>query len=107
MVLDPFVALGLAGNIVQFVDSSWNVISGAQKTYESVTGSSEENYDLEVINNTLRQLSEKLRADCRDRGRVKARDQDELKRLAKVCTNVAGELLEVLNDLEVKSKFKR
>ena len=40
MVLDPLTAIGLAGNIVQFVDFSSKIVGKANKIYESVDGAS-------------------------------------------------------------------
>jgi hypothetical protein len=60
MVLDPFTAIGLAGNIVQFVDYSLKLISSTYEIYKSSTGSSENHVYLEAIATRLLELNRTL-----------------------------------------------
>ncbi|KAN0113338.1 hypothetical protein V8E51_006289 [Hyaloscypha variabilis] len=60
MVLDPFTAIGLAGNIVQFVDYSSKLISSTHEIYRSSTGSSRDHDHLEGIATRLLELSRSL-----------------------------------------------
>jgi hypothetical protein len=60
MVLDPFTAIGLAGNIVQFVDYSSKLISSTHEIYRSSTGSSKDHDHLEGIATRLLELSRSL-----------------------------------------------
>ena len=48
-MMDPVAALGLAGNIVQFVGFSCRVLQDTKSLYKSTTGASAENDVLEVI----------------------------------------------------------
>jgi hypothetical protein len=57
MVLDPFTAIGLAGNIVQFVDYSSKLISSTHEIYKSNTGSSKNHIYLEGIATRLLELN--------------------------------------------------
>jgi hypothetical protein len=60
MVLDPFTAIGLAGNIVQFVDYSSKLISSTYEIYRSSTGSSKNHVYLEAIATRLLELNRTL-----------------------------------------------
>jgi hypothetical protein len=60
MVLDPFTAIGLAGNIVQFVDYSSKLISSTYEIYKSSTGSSGNQVYLEGIATRLLELNHAL-----------------------------------------------
>lgn len=53
MVVDPLAALGLAGNICQFLDCSWKLIKNTRTIYHSATGTLEENATLEIVTNDL------------------------------------------------------
>jgi hypothetical protein len=60
MVLDPFTAIGLAGNIVQFVDYSTKVIASTYEVYNSATGSSKNHVYLERVAARLVELNHGL-----------------------------------------------
>ena len=55
-MLDPLTALGLAGNIVQFVGFSSKIIGKARDIYKSADGSLLENLDAETVAQSLRVL---------------------------------------------------
>ena len=57
MVLDPFSALSLAGNIVQFFDFTLKVISVGSEVYESADGASSRNIELDEIFSSLKRIS--------------------------------------------------
>ncbi|KAL9076458.1 MAG: hypothetical protein Q9157_003642 [Trypethelium eluteriae] len=63
MVLDPISALGLAGNIVQFVDYTSGVISKSVEQYRSAVGCSRELIDTELVAQHLRKLAISLEGD--------------------------------------------
>lgn len=54
-MLDPFTALSLAGNIVQFVDFSSKLVNEASEIYRS--GSTKANDELETVTNDLIDLT--------------------------------------------------
>ena len=56
MVLDPFTAIGLAGNIVQFVDYTSKLISSTYEIYKSGTGSSANHVYLKGVAERLLEL---------------------------------------------------
>ena len=81
--MDPISVIGLAGNIVQFVDFTWKLIDEARSLYDSSTGASEENDLLELITKDLNDHYDNLTAPSR-------------------CKDVASELLDILDTIKVK-----
>ncbi|KAH8705046.1 hypothetical protein BGW36DRAFT_456579 [Talaromyces proteolyticus] len=60
MPLDPITALGLASNIIQFMDFSWRLLNDAHEIYHSSTGVTSQNTEIATIAEDLSRLSEKL-----------------------------------------------
>ena len=108
MVLDPFSALSLAGNIVQFVDFSCKLISESQEVYRSAAGASVENVEVEIIAENLSQLSDKLTNSSTPISRDGLhKDEAALAGLAASCKEVANELLFTIQRLRVKDGPRR
>lgn len=107
MVLDPFSALGLASNIVQFVDFSSKLISESYGLYKSA-GSSAETTELKTITSDLNQLSVKLQElSHTSLNPPGSSDEKALRDPAASCNGVAAELLTILRDLEVESPHQK
>ena len=62
MALESLAAVGLVGNIMQFVDFSSKILSKMQQVYQS--GSFAENIDTELGTNHLIELSKELQASA-------------------------------------------
>jgi hypothetical protein len=60
MALDPFTALALAGNIVQFVDFSSKLFNATREISGSVSGSTSDNVELSHIANHLQGVCDQL-----------------------------------------------
>jgi hypothetical protein len=60
MVLDPLTAIGLAGNIVQFIDFSLTIVSKASEIRQSADGVPRENHDLEIVTKNLVAITARL-----------------------------------------------
>ena len=102
--MDPVAALGLAGNIVQFVDFSCKVLQDTKNLYGSSTGASAENDVIESICNDLISLNKALTAPS-DPGTI----PDPIVNLASNCQGVAVELLQLLDKIKAhgpKRKWK-
>ena len=102
--MDPIAALGLAGNIVQFVDFSCKVLQDTKNLYESSTGASAENDVIETICNDFFDLNKALTAPS-DSETI----PDSILNLASNCKGVAVEILLLLNKIKVygpKRKWK-
>ena len=94
--MDPVAALGLAGNIVQFVDFSCKVLQDTKSLYKSTTGASAENDVLEVICRDLIHLDNALTVPSAPEA-----IPDSMRSLASMCREVAGELLGILDKIRV------
>ncbi|KAJ9614088.1 hypothetical protein H2200_002224 [Cladophialophora chaetospira] len=102
MVLDPFSALGLAGNVLQFIDFCGNVISESRKTYQSASESSPENIELGSVAVDLQQLCAQLQPSNRGQEASAVADQKLAKTLA-WCEGVAADLLSAIEQLKIKT----
>jgi hypothetical protein len=100
---DPFAALGLAGNIITFVDFTWKLLSGAHSIYRSHSGTSESNELLQIIARDVSSLSNAVLIE-----ESSFKDLD-LYGLATETRRVADEILNALEKLKVhggKSRWK-
>lgn len=100
MVLNPFSALGLASNIVQFVGFSCKLIAECRTIYHSATGSTDENSTLHGIASDLKRMSEALDVSGQ---RDATPAMVELKLLAVECKRFANEMLNALEKLQAKN----
>ena len=102
-MLDPLTALGLAGNIVQFVDFGAKLFSSGVEIYQSVDGALPRNAQLTTIVKDLSSLSEGLGGTGKKATAYKlSKDEIALEDLADQCKILADSLLETLQDLTVK-----
>jgi hypothetical protein len=95
MVLDPFTVIGLAGNIVQFIDFSLKIVSKASEIRQSADGVLSENFDLEIVTKDLVAINARL-GDSLQAPRVAndlTQEQRRLDDLRRHCAEVAYELL--------------
>ena len=65
--MDPFTAIGLASNILSFIDFSAQLINGAREIYDSTSGTTEDNKSREAIVSEMNNFSQIGRASCRER----------------------------------------
>ena len=100
--MDPITTIGLAGNIVQFVDFSWGLLCESKRLYESGSGASANNDVLDTVANDVVRLSDALTAPSAA-GAV----PDQMRDLASQCKGVAHELLTVLGDVKAKGPRKK
>lgn len=101
MVLEPFAALSLAGNVCQFVDLSCKLFGTSSKIYISTSGLQASTEDLEAVTLDLQEFCSNLKWSS-DRP-AKSKEEQDLKSLAEKCEKEAGELLSVLNRLRAKN----
>ena len=99
MAADPFMALGLAANIITFVDFVWKLCSGADAIFHSPSGSSDENAVLEVIAHDVRSLGDAVI--------VEQAHSEDLRALATQSKRVAEEVLGALERLKVQGNNTR
>ena len=99
--MDPFTALGLASNIVQFLDFTCSLVSGTWKIYRAPTGSSERIHDLQTITTDMQLLTNDLTISTA-RGTTKVGER--LRSIAFACQDVSKDLQQVLSKLQVSGK---
>jgi len=107
MVVDPFSALGVAGNIVQFLDFGSKLVSKGREIYSSADGSSITNVELEIISQDLHEITDSLASTPPFNSiQISNLGDDEMRRLATSCKTVAEQLLGVVRDLKVDETCK-
>lgn len=95
--METLAAVGLVGNIVQFVDFSEKLISKSAQLRKSDKDALPENADIETVTNHLVLLSNRLKDPATSTG-------DELQKLCTSCRAVAEELLAALDKVKVKGE---
>jgi hypothetical protein len=90
-MLDPLTAVGLVGNMVQFIDFGCKIVSNTTKMYRSADSLLKENADLEIVTNDLISINTILTTS----GAVTTADP-ALDKLCTGCLEVSTELLAAL-----------
>jgi hypothetical protein len=101
-MMDPVTALGLAGNIVQFLDFSTKLVGKAHDIYKSPDGSLAENLDFEKVGQTMRILHSKLQTESNPS--YDSEMEGLLDGICASCDATAKELLEILDTLKIQGK---
>ncbi|KAJ6112177.1 hypothetical protein N7523_008238 [Penicillium sp. IBT 18751x] len=98
--MDPLTAIGLAGNIISFIDFSFKLLSGMSKVLESSNGMTPENANLSTLVEDLNSVANDLISD------VPARTENEKKLciLATDCHALSGEISQTLKKLKIGDK---
>ena len=107
--MEPLTALGLAGNVIQFIDFSSQLVSKGHKIYRSLDGTLDENIDAEIVATNLSQSNAKLQKSLSQGGISTATSADDkaLVNLCQRCSDVASELLLRLDKLKVSGKHRK
>ncbi|CAL5875049.1 uncharacterized protein PFLUO_LOCUS9352 [Penicillium psychrofluorescens] len=98
--MDPLTAIGLAGNIISFIDFSYKVIAGVNKVLDSSSGMTPEVAQFSALVEDLNGITQSLVSD------VAARTENE-KQLCILATNchvLSGEIFQMLRSLKVGDK---
>ena len=90
--MDPFTALGVVGNILQFVDFAFKLVSDSRAIYKSSKGISADHEVLETITNDVYRLSDGLTEGA----------YDEVNRLVRHSKDLAQEILSTLEELKTR-----
>ena len=94
--MDPLSALGLAGNIVQFLDFTWNLITETKRIVTSADGVSYENRLLETIMDDMQELTKSIAPS--------PNSSPQLKKLAAECAAISSDILSALASLKAKGQ---
>jgi hypothetical protein len=118
-MIDPLLVLGVASNVISFIDLTGSIISGAVNIYGSVEGASKDNVYVEDVTVDLSSMSEKLLQDSKalnlNTGAAAAHllgapppsiHQEALGKLALRCKQLADELVQTLQMLKIKGNYK-
>ncbi|TVY35313.1 hypothetical protein LSUB1_G005650 [Lachnellula subtilissima] len=105
--MDPLTAVGLAGNIISFVDFSLKTLSKAKQLYESASGATAENEELESLTKDLKSLIDSTRRKTpetpqKSHSRLNNSGGMVLNSLSQRCVQVADELLKTLDSIKVQ-----
>lgn len=94
MPLDPLTAAGLASTILQFIDFTYKIVSGAAEIYKSSSSTAESTLNAQIVTKDLQSLIEKLQHLLLDVGALVAltKDEQSLKDIRKKCLKVGNEL---------------
>lgn len=98
--MDPLTAIGLAGNIITFIDFSYKVISGLNKGLDAASGMTPENASLDNLVEDLNAITQDLISDAPPR----TENEKQLHRLAANCHALSEDLIQILRRLRVGDK---
>jgi len=108
--MEALAVVGLAGNIVQFVDFSCKLFSRATTIYQSTTGASQNVQDVDTITGALRQWCDKISPPSGTSSQQNVlQAHSSLLELAQKCKGAATDLLSATEALKAKgpsSKWK-
>lgn len=121
--MDPLSALGVAGNIVQFIDFSCKLISTGQKIHGSASGALVENLEIEAIAASIQDLSSKVDESLvtilrvpKAVGSNRANGENAISSInannasilevCQHCSNVGGELQEALQSIKIRGSHR-
>jgi len=99
--MEALAAIGLVGNIVQFVDFGGRLIAESIELCHSNDGALAENVDIETATKHLVVLIKKLKDDAIIAG------DGALQNLSNLCRNAAIDLLVALDKVKVKNRQQR
>lgn len=114
-MLDPLSAIGLASNIISFIDFASKLLSTSQKLYGSLRGATEGHVNLQATTEDLKRLCADLRAptfsqpaQAADTTTSSYKSQEAaIQKLSLECDELAESLLAVLEGLLVRAGNRR
>jgi hypothetical protein len=98
--MDPFTAIGLAGNIIAFLEFGYNVLSKAKNIQSSASGASSANASLASMTQRLDDAASALQGS--GAGTVMSSQEQSLLQLATECHELSADLLKLLEALRAK-----
>jgi hypothetical protein len=118
MLIDPVTALGIAGNVIQFVDFASKLVSKGSEYYGSIDGALLEHTELSGTAERLRKLSRGLETSMRleqlsqrakpgDLHRKYSLAEQGLLEVNHECCKLAEEFCNALEELRISDKHRR
>ena len=104
-MLDPLTAIGLASNIVQFVDFGAKILSTSRELHQSESGATVKNLEIEAMTLHLTGLVGQLSKHSLDstsfqRRKEQSPAEKSLRGLAEICESIARELIKTLGSIK-------
>lgn len=103
--MEALAAVSLAGNILQFVDSTKKLISTARNF--SVFGAKKENLELEGLAQELQHFARRVSPSEVPQAVTLSEEDEALKSLESQCLDITTELLGVLDSLKLKGDYNK
>ncbi|KAK8121837.1 hypothetical protein PG984_010507 [Apiospora sp. TS-2023a] len=100
--MEALAAVGLAGNILQFVDTTRTLISTTRQI--SCFGAGEEHLELSDLTRELQAWIERVTPPQVDQSAKLSDEEKSIRSLGEQCNGIANQLLVVLGKLELKSE---
>jgi hypothetical protein len=99
--MDPLSAIGLASNIIAFMDLASKLISRTYEAYNSSTGTSKEITDLTQVIGDLQATARRLSNQV-----WPARTDDEVAvlNLSRKCQDLSNDIVDILTKLQMKGR---
>ena len=109
MGTDPISAIGLAANILQFIEYGAKLLSETRSIYHSEDGASAENIEIEMIAKHLSEHCAKLTMPPRPTTSldVDLFSDTPTQKIAQACRDLAGELLSAVRGLKIQDEHSR
>ncbi|KAG5811661.1 hypothetical protein H9Q74_004546 [Fusarium xylarioides] len=98
--MDPFTAIGLAGNILTFIDIGLRLVTQTKGIYDSTSNSTAENDSLSVMAARFTTAMNDMQSKM-PRGKL-SKDEIALKELATECSSISDELQNLLRELKAR-----
>ena len=106
--MDPFSAVSLAGNVIQFVEFGSNLISGVADLYTSADGASSTNRELELITRDLIGICTSLNRprNLKEEEQM-SKVESNLLKLSRSCVKLGKEFVSKLQELKSKGRNRK
>jgi hypothetical protein len=101
MSLEALAAIGLASNILQFIDFAAKLVSKGNRIRKSTSGALPENDDLETTSKRLRKLADELYKVSSDP------TNHALQTISLVCMKASEDLIDKLASLKSRGEISR
>ncbi|KAJ5239146.1 hypothetical protein N7468_003765 [Penicillium chermesinum] len=95
--MDPLAAIGVAGNIITFIDFSYKIFKGIDEVLTTATGMTQANENLSHLAKDFRSVTEDLVSDIIPR----TENEKQLCHLATECRTLASRIIQVLESLKL------
>lgn len=102
--MEPLSAIGLAANIIQFVEVGINITSGAVEIYRSTDGSTSEDATLQAVAAELKNWS--FQFSTQSCSSAQSEEEKAIYRLSSECQKISKDLLELITKTKTKPKDK-